>query len=85
MSVPLVAAIRVPRLGPGRPWVHPEAVIPDGAYLAYGHRARLRGRGIAAVSRTDSQHPADGDTATGGVAVGAGPECRGGLLALIGQ
>ncbi len=49
MLGPLLAAIRVPRLGPGRPRTRPAAVIADKAYSARGHRADLRRRGITAV------------------------------------
>jgi transposase len=49
MLGPLLAAIRVPRRGPGRPRTRPAAVIADKAYSARGHRAELRRRGITAV------------------------------------
>jgi transposase len=49
MLGPLLAAIRVPLLGPGRPRTRPVAVIADKAYSARGHRAELRRRGITAV------------------------------------
>ncbi len=49
MLVPLLAAIRVPRAGGGRPRTRPDAVIADKAYSARGHRAELRRRGITAV------------------------------------
>ncbi len=49
MLAPLLAAIRVPRPGPGRPRTRPEAVLADKAYSARGHRADLRRRGITAV------------------------------------
>ncbi len=49
MLAPLLAAIRVPRPGPGRPRTRPEAVLADTAYSARGHRADLRRRGITAV------------------------------------
>ena len=47
--LPLLAAVRVPRLGPGRPRVRPVALRGDKAYSSRGHRAHLRSRGIAAV------------------------------------
>jgi transposase len=49
MFAPLLAAIRVPRIGPGRPRTRPAAVLADKAYSARAHRAALRERGIAAV------------------------------------
>jgi transposase len=45
----LLAELRVPRLGRGRPRTTPEAVRADKAYSARGHRAQLRSRGITAV------------------------------------
>ena len=45
----LLAGIRVPRSGPGRPRTRPQAVLADKAYSARGHRAQLRARGITAV------------------------------------
>jgi transposase len=49
MLAPLLAAIRVPRCGLGRPRTRPTAVIADKAYSSRGHRADLRRRGITAV------------------------------------
>ena len=45
----LLNAIRVPRLGPGRPRTRPDAVLGDKAYSSRGNRALLRSRGIKAV------------------------------------
>ena len=45
----LLAELRVPRLGPGRPRTTPAALRGDKAYSSRGHRARLRARGIQAV------------------------------------
>jgi transposase len=45
----LLAELRVPRQGPGRPRTTPEAVRADKAYSARAHRAALRARGITAV------------------------------------
>jgi transposase len=45
----LLNAIRVPRLGPGRPRTRPDAVLADKAYSSRGNRALLRSRGITAV------------------------------------
>jgi transposase len=45
----LLAELRVPRLGPGRPRSKPQALRGDKAYSARAHRAHLRSRGIAAV------------------------------------
>lgn len=45
----LLNAIRVPRVGPGRPRTRPDAVVADKAYSSGGNRAMLRSRGIKAV------------------------------------
>ena len=45
----LLAELRVPRLGPGRPRTTPQALRADKAYSARAHRAHLRSRGITAV------------------------------------
>ena len=45
----LLAELRIPRLGPGRPRTTPQALRADKAYSARGHRAHLRSRGIVAV------------------------------------
>ncbi|WP_238598034.1 IS5 family transposase [Saccharothrix sp. ALI-22-I] len=45
--VPLLEAIRVPRLGPGRPRSRPDRVIADKAYSHPSTRAELRRRRIA--------------------------------------
>ena len=45
----LLAELRVPRVGPGRPRTRPDALRGDKAYSARGHRAHLRSRGITAV------------------------------------
>jgi transposase len=45
----LLAALRVPRQGPGRPRTRPDALRGDKAYSARAHRAQLRARGITAV------------------------------------
>ena len=42
-------AIRVPRLGPGRPRTRPGAVLADKAHSSRAIRAGLRSRGIVAV------------------------------------
>jgi len=49
MLAPLLASIRVPRLGPSRPRTRPQAVLADKAYSSRGHRADLGRRGITAV------------------------------------
>lgn len=49
MFGPLMAGLRVPRQGPGRPRTRPEAVLGDKAYSARAHRAHLRSRGITTV------------------------------------
>ncbi|MFJ7022983.1 transposase [Streptomyces sp. NPDC101117] len=43
---------RVPRVGPGRPRVHPDRVRADKAYASRRNRTYLRRRGSAAPSRT---------------------------------
>lgn len=45
----LLAELRVPRVGPGRPRTRPKALRADKAYSARGHRVHLRARGITAV------------------------------------
>ena len=49
MFTHLLAALRVPREGAGRPRTTPDAVMADKAYSSRAHRALLRGRGITAV------------------------------------
>jgi transposase len=46
---PVLEAISVPRLGPGRPKSRPRKVLADKAYASRGNRAYLRRRGIQAV------------------------------------
>ncbi|WP_374229504.1 transposase [Streptomyces sp. NEAU-YJ-81] len=43
----VVEAIRVPRIGPGRPWTRPSQVIGDKGYSSNVVRTRLRRRSIA--------------------------------------
>src|ERR1019366_10613375 len=45
----LLAELRVPRHGPGRPRTTPAALRADKAYSARAHREHLRSRGITAV------------------------------------
>ena len=45
----LLAALEVPRVGPGRARTRPEALLGDKAYSSRGHRALLRRRGIKTV------------------------------------
>ncbi|WP_405786966.1 IS5 family transposase [Streptomyces sp. NBC_00029] len=45
----VMALIRVPRTGPGRPRTGPDAVLADRAYSSRAIRAHLRRRGIRAV------------------------------------
>lgn len=45
----VLADIRVPRLGGGRPRTTPDAVLGDKAYSSKGNRAMLRRRGIKVV------------------------------------
>jgi transposase len=45
----LLDAIRVPRMGPGRPPTRPDAVLADKAYCSRGNRGLFCSRGITAV------------------------------------
>jgi len=45
----LLKALRVTRVGPGRPRTTPDALLGDKAYSSRGTRAMLRARGITAV------------------------------------
>lgn len=45
----VLAAIAVPRIGPGRPRTRPAALLADKAYSARAHRAVLRKRHIVTV------------------------------------
>ena len=47
--IPVLEAIRVPRVGPGRPRVRPDRVLADKAYTSRGNRRYLRRRGIKAT------------------------------------
>jgi transposase len=47
--IPVLDAVRVPRLGPGRPRTRPDRVLADKAYTSKANRAYLRGRKIAAT------------------------------------
>ncbi|WP_435817769.1 IS5 family transposase [Micromonospora arida] len=47
--IPVLAAIRVPRLVTGRPRTRPDRVLADKAYTSKANRAYLRRRGIAAT------------------------------------
>lgn len=49
MCLPVLNAIRVPRLGPGRPRTRPDSVLADKAYSSRASRAEVRRRGIIAV------------------------------------
>ncbi|MFG3702113.1 IS5 family transposase [Micromonospora sp. NPDC047620] len=53
--IPVLDAIRVPRLKTGRPRTRPDRVLADKAYTSKANRAYLRRRGIAATipSKTD--------------------------------
>jgi transposase len=53
--IPVLNAINVPRLGPGRPRTRPDRVLADKAYTSRDNRAHLRRRGIKATipSKTD--------------------------------
>ena len=45
----LLAELRVPRRGPGRPRTTPDRLRADKAYSSRAHRALLRSRGVVAV------------------------------------
>lgn len=45
----LLAALEIPRIGPGRARTRPEALLADKAYSSRSHRALLRRRRIKAV------------------------------------
>jgi transposase len=47
--VPVLAGIRVPRPGGGRPRTRPDRVLADKAYTSKANRAHLRSRGIKAT------------------------------------
>ncbi|WP_416905577.1 IS5 family transposase [Micromonospora echinospora] len=47
--IPVLAAIRVPRLATGRPRTRPDRVLADKAYTSRANRRYLRRRGIAAT------------------------------------
>jgi transposase len=49
MCLPLLNAIRVPRVGLGRPRTRPDAVLADNAYSSRAIRAELRRRGVTSV------------------------------------
>ena len=53
----VLAGIRMPRPGPGRPWTRPARVLADKGYSSRAIRAYLRRRGIAATipERADQQ------------------------------
>jgi transposase len=52
----VLGAIRVPRLGPGRPRTRPERVLADKAYSSKANRALLRCRSIrATIPEKDDQ------------------------------
>jgi transposase len=47
--IPVLHALRVPRLGPGRPRTRPDRVLADKAYSSRANRGYLRDRKIAAT------------------------------------
>ncbi len=49
MLIEVLADVRAPRLGPGRPRTTPDAVLADRAYATGPIRAHLRARGIKVV------------------------------------
>lgn len=57
MFTQVLAGIRMPRPGRGRPWTRPRRVLADKGYSTRAIREYLRGRGIAATipERVDQQ------------------------------
>ena len=52
----LLDAVRVPRIGAGRPRTRPDYLVADKAYSSRGHRALLRRRGIPhTIAEPDDQ------------------------------
>jgi putative transposase len=45
----LLAHLKVPRVGPGRPRTRPDAMLGDKAYSSRGNRDLLRSKGVKAV------------------------------------
>jgi transposase len=64
----VLAGIRVPRLGPGRPRIRPDLVLADRAYTCRANRAHLRRRGIKACipSKADQDQHRRAKGARGG-------------------
>jgi transposase len=64
----VIDAIRVPRLGDGRPRTRPDRVLADKAYTSRGNRAYLRRRGIKATipSKADQDASRQAKGAKGG-------------------
>ncbi len=58
MFTRVLAGIRMPRPGRGRPWTRPRRVLADKGYSSKAIRQYLRRRGIAATipERVDQQH-----------------------------
>jgi transposase len=54
--IPVIAAIRVPRAGAGRPRTRPDRVLADKAYPSRANRAYLRRRGIKATIPIKTDH-----------------------------
>jgi putative transposase len=49
MLKPLLAHLKIQRIGPGRPRTRPTALIGDKAYSSRGNRALLRGKRVTTV------------------------------------
>jgi transposase len=58
MLQPLLAALSVNRIGPGRPRTRPERLLGDKAYSSRSNRAHLARRGITAVISEPSDQKA---------------------------
>lgn len=58
LLAPLLAQIRVPRQGPGRPRTRPTRLLADKGYSSKANRRMLSGRGIAVTipEREDQKH-----------------------------
>ncbi len=68
----LLAQLRIPRCGPGRPRTTPVALRGDKAYSAKAHRDALRARGVKVVipEKTDQQANRKNRGSRGGRPVG---------------
>ncbi|WP_434090210.1 IS5 family transposase [Micromonospora carbonacea] len=56
--IPVLARIRVPRAGAGRPRTRPDTVLADKAYTSKANRSHLRSRGIRACNPSETDQDA---------------------------